>query len=101
MWLVCGFVLAMEVPTICQCSDIATFYLTSPLVSVLQVQREDLYDAFYKLTDSRQQISSYVYDTVRASVPKMDLDNVFESKEEIASRYTAVRQAGTCITPAI
>eukprot|EP00955_Chlamydomonas_euryale_P081577 363600-Chlamydomonas_euryale.AAC.4 len=51
-----------------------------------QVQKENLYDAFYKLTDSRQQISSYVYDTVRASVPKMDLDNVFESKEEIASR---------------
>ncbi|KAG1653983.1 hypothetical protein FOA52_007176 [Chlamydomonas sp. UWO 241] len=50
-----------------------------------QVQKDDMYDAFYKLTDSKQQISSYVFDVVRASVPKMELDHVFESKEEIAS----------------
>lgn len=32
---------------------------------------------FYKLTNSHQQISSYVFDVVRATVPKMDLDDVF------------------------
>jgi hypothetical protein len=26
-----------------------------------QVQKEALWDAFYKLTDSRQQISSYIF----------------------------------------
>lgn len=35
------------------------------------------YDAFYKLTDSRSQITAYVFDVVRASVPKMDLDEIF------------------------
>ena len=30
-----------------------------------QVVRESLYDAFYKLTDSRSQITSYVFDEVR------------------------------------
>uniref|UniRef100_A0A7R9Z7L3 Band 7 domain-containing protein n=1 Tax=Chlamydomonas euryale TaxID=1486919 RepID=A0A7R9Z7L3_9CHLO len=50
-----------------------------------QVQRDNVYDAFYKLTDSRQQISSYIYDVVRTSVPKMNLDDVFENKDEIAS----------------
>ncbi|GAB4820180.1 hypothetical protein N2152v2_007226 [Parachlorella kessleri] len=50
-----------------------------------QVVRESLYDAFYKLTDSRSQITSYVFDSVRSTVPKMKLDDVFTSKEEIAN----------------
>lgn len=50
-----------------------------------QVVRENIFDAFYKLTDSSSQIRSYVFDVVRATVPKMDLDDVFSSKEEIAS----------------
>lgn len=55
------------------------------VVSVMyQCVRENLYDAFYKLTDSRSQITSYVFDEVRSTVPSMDLDNVFTSKEEIA-----------------
>lgn len=32
---------------------------------------------YYKLTNSHQQISSYVFDVVRATVPKMNLDDVF------------------------
>ena len=38
---------------------------------------ESLYDAFYRLTDSERQIRSYVYDVVRATVPKINLDDVF------------------------
>ncbi|CAM6036860.1 unnamed protein product [Sphagnum compactum] len=41
-------------------------------------------DAFYKLTSPREQIKSYVFDVVRASVPRMILDDVFEQKNEIA-----------------
>jgi hypothetical protein len=41
-------------------------------------------DAFYKLTNPREQIKSYVFDVVRASVPRMILDDVFEQKNEIA-----------------
>lgn len=40
--------------------------------------------AFYKLTDQSSQIRSYVYDVVRSTVPKLELDDVFTSKEEIA-----------------
>jgi regulator of protease activity HflC (stomatin/prohibitin superfamily) len=50
-----------------------------------QVIKEQVYDAFYKLTDSRTQIMSYVYDNVRSNVPHMLLDDVFTAKEEIAS----------------
>lgn len=45
---------------------------------------EKAYDAFYKLDDARRQITSYVFDVVRAQVPKIKLDDVFEKKDDIA-----------------
>ncbi|KAI4328384.1 hypothetical protein L6164_020741 [Bauhinia variegata] len=41
-------------------------------------------DAFYKLSNTREQIQAYVFDVIRASVPKMELDSSFEQKNEIA-----------------
>jgi regulator of protease activity HflC (stomatin/prohibitin superfamily) len=41
-------------------------------------------DAFYKLQNPREQITSYVFDTVRARVPAIILDDVFERKDDIA-----------------
>nr|AHA84205.1 hypersensitive-induced response protein [Phaseolus vulgaris] len=41
-------------------------------------------DAFYRLTNTREQIQSYVFDVIRASVPKLELDSVFEQKNDIA-----------------
>jgi len=43
-----------------------------------------IYDAFYKLQNPTEQITAYVFDTVRAEVPKMKLDDVFERKDDIA-----------------
>lgn len=43
-----------------------------------------IYEAFYKLDFPQDQITSYVFDVVRAVVPKMKLDDVFEKKDEIA-----------------
>ena len=48
------------------------------------IQPLKIWDAFYKLEDPIQQISSYVFDDVRAEVPKLDLDDVFSRKEDIA-----------------
>lgn len=45
---------------------------------------EKVYDAFYKLDDAHKQITSYVFDVVRAQVPKIKLDDVFEKKDDIA-----------------
>lgn len=45
---------------------------------------EKVYEAFYKLADPSQQINSYVFDVVRAKVPKIKLDDLFEKKDEIA-----------------
>jgi len=41
-------------------------------------------DAFYKLQNAEAQITSYVYDVVRARVPSIKLDDVFETKDDIA-----------------
>ena len=43
-----------------------------------------VYDAFYKLDNPYAQITSYVFDVVRAEVPKLRLDDVFEKKDDIA-----------------
>src|SRR5580698_9764563 len=40
-------------------------------------------DSFYKLQDHVEQIRSYVLDVVRAKVPKMSLDEVFEKKDDV------------------
>lgn len=48
------------------------------------VLREKIYDAFYQLENPHGQITSYVFDVVRAEVPKLKLDDVFEKKDDIA-----------------
>ncbi|PPK99245.1 SPFH domain-containing protein [Parapedobacter indicus] len=48
------------------------------------VIQEKVYDAFYKLDNPYSQITSYVFDVVRAEVPKLKLDDVFEKKDDIA-----------------
>ena len=50
-----------------------------------KVVYDKVYDAFYKLDFPQDQITSYVFDVVRAVVPKMKLDDVFEKKDEIAN----------------
>lgn len=51
----------------------------------VQENEEDVRAAHYKLMNPGQQISSYVFDTVRALVPEMPIDSVFSEKEKIAS----------------
>jgi len=48
------------------------------------VIKEKVYEAFYKLEFPHEQITSYVFDVVRAEVPKMKLDDVFVKKDDIA-----------------
>jgi regulator of protease activity HflC (stomatin/prohibitin superfamily) len=47
--------------------------------------KDKAFDAFYKLESPEPQITSYVFDVVRANVPTLELDDVFEKKDEIAS----------------
>jgi len=45
---------------------------------------ENIYKAFYSLNDPNRQITSFVFDVVRARVPAILLDELFEKKDEIA-----------------
>lgn len=42
-------------------------------------------DAFYRLQSPQEQITAYVFDTVRARVPNVPLDQLFETKDDIAT----------------
>ncbi|WP_318343135.1 SPFH domain-containing protein [Flagellimonas baculiformis] len=56
------------------------------------VIKDKVYDAFYKLEYPHDQITSYVFDVVRAEVPKMKLDDVFVKKDDIAIAVKAELQ---------
>lgn len=45
---------------------------------------EKVADAVYRLQNPREQITAYVFDTVRARVPSIILDDVFQKKDDIA-----------------
>lgn len=49
-----------------------------------QVIRTQVADAYYKLENPENQITSFVFDVVRAEVPKLKLDDVFVRKDDIA-----------------
>ncbi|WP_422089833.1 SPFH domain-containing protein [Tenacibaculum ovolyticum] len=49
-----------------------------------KVVKDKVYDSFYKLDYPHDQITSYVFDVVRAEVPKMKLDDVFVKKDDVA-----------------
>lgn len=46
--------------------------------------REKVYSAFYILSDPEYQMQAYVFDSIRASLCQMNLDQSFESKEDIS-----------------
>ncbi len=48
------------------------------------ILKDSIHEAFYKLENPHEQITSYVFDTIRAEVPKLRLDEVFERKDDIA-----------------
>lgn len=49
-----------------------------------RIPPDSVYDAFYKLENPADQIRAYVFDVVRAEVPKLKLDDVFVRKDDIA-----------------
>jgi regulator of protease activity HflC (stomatin/prohibitin superfamily) len=45
---------------------------------------DKVYEAFYRLANANMQITAFVFDVVRARVPRIKLDDLFEKKDEIA-----------------
>lgn len=59
-------------------------FITAVVSIQFQVLQEKVYEAFYALTDPRRQITAHVFDVLRAELPNLELDSVFEAKEELA-----------------
>mmetsp|Transcript_20328 Transcript_20328/g.24909 ORF Transcript_20328/g.24909 Transcript_20328/m.24909 type:complete len:292 (+) Transcript_20328:161-1036(+) len=50
-----------------------------------RVIEESAYDAYYRLENPSGQIQSYVFDVVRSTLPRMELDDAFANKDQIAA----------------
>jgi len=59
-------------------------FLTATVSVQYCILAEKVTEAFYELTNPRQQITSHVYDVMRSQLPTLELDAVFEAKEELA-----------------
>jgi len=59
-------------------------FITATVSVQYQVLREKVFEAFYALTNAHQQITSHIYDVMRAQLPTLELDAVFEAKEDLA-----------------
>lgn len=59
-------------------------FVKVPVAVQYQVNPEKVKEAYYKLEDPQEQIESYVFDIVRAEVPRKTLDALFLSKDDIS-----------------
>ncbi|MDD7385253.1 MAG: SPFH domain-containing protein [Actinomycetaceae bacterium] len=72
----------MQLDTTVETKTRDNVFVTIP-VSV-QYRVDNVVDSYYRLADPEHQIQSYVYDRVRTSLAKLDLDDAFSSKDSIA-----------------
>lgn len=54
-----------------------------------QVMTEKVYQAHYVLANTKAQMTAYVYDVIRSTIPTMTLDEAFESKEQVSVNVKA------------
>lgn len=92
-WLNCPFeavrsVVSLKVQQLdvrCDTKTKDNVFVSVNVAVLYKVIPENVQDAFYKLSDHKAQMSSYVFDGIRSSFPKLDLDDSFASKDEIAT----------------
>jgi len=73
--------LEVDVETITK--DKVSVHIRVAVQYYIQDNPESIKNSAYELSDFRNQIRSYVFDEIRAEVPKKLLDQVFENKEDI------------------
>lgn len=73
-----------QIDVICETKTKDNVFVQIGVAVQYRVIAESAYDAYYRLTDPVGQIQSYVFDVVRSTVPRMELDDAFTSKDDIA-----------------
>lgn len=74
----------MQMEVVCDTKTKDNVFCKVVIAVHYKVIDEKVPSAFYKFSDPRAQIRSYVNDVVRSSLPRMDLDDAFASKKDIA-----------------
>jgi Membrane protease subunits, stomatin/prohibitin homologs len=73
-----------QLEVVCETKTSDSVFCKVSLAVPFRVIGERAYHAYYRLTDPRRQIEAHVFDVVRSAVPRMTLDELFQSKTEIA-----------------
>jgi regulator of protease activity HflC (stomatin/prohibitin superfamily) len=73
--------LAVDIETITK--DKVSVHIRVAVQYYIKDNPESIKNSAYELSDFRNQIRSYVFDEIRAEVPRKELDEVFENKEDI------------------
>lgn len=74
-----------QIDVVCETKTKDNVFVQCSVAVQYRVVVENAYDAWYRLSDPRGQIQSYVFDVIRSTVPRLELDEAFASKEDIAS----------------
>mmetsp|Transcript_1277 Transcript_1277/g.3661 ORF Transcript_1277/g.3661 Transcript_1277/m.3661 type:complete len:269 (+) Transcript_1277:137-943(+) len=68
----------------CETKTLDNVFIETVVSVQYSVIQEKVYEAFYRLSNPKRQIQSYVYDVIRSTIPTFSLDQAFEAKEAIA-----------------
>mmetsp|Transcript_20475 Transcript_20475/g.26541 ORF Transcript_20475/g.26541 Transcript_20475/m.26541 type:complete len:310 (-) Transcript_20475:398-1327(-) len=68
----------------CETKTLDNVFVSVTISVQYSIEQEKIYEAFYRLSSPSSQIKAYVFDTVRATLPLMNLDAAFEAKEVVA-----------------
>lgn len=74
-----------QLDVVCETKTKDNVFVQAQVSVQFRVLDEEAYNAYYRLSDPAGQIQSYVFDVVRSTVPRMELDETFASKADIAS----------------
>lgn len=75
----------MEIQVDCETKTEDNVFVRVSVAVQYEVLKAKAKDAFYKLSNPRLQINSYVTNLVRAQVPKLTLDQTFAQKDDLAN----------------
>ena len=70
---------------VCESKTLDSVFCHIEVTLQFRIIVEKAYDAYYRLTNPSQQMESYVFDVIRSKIPKMNVDQVFESKNDVAN----------------
>lgn len=73
-----------QLDVICETKTKDNVFVQVGVAVQYRVVTESAYDAWYRLTNPTSQIQAYVFDVIRSTVPRLELDAAFESKDDIA-----------------